>query len=105
MNIYNRSSLTEFYKKHPEAKKSLECWYHDVVSKVWKKPSDIPKDFNTARTIKNNRAIFEVNGNNYRMITQQNYLKGWVFIKFIGSHAQYDRVNAETVDLFSRKKK
>ena len=52
MNIYNRSSVTLFYEKHADCKETLEKWYHDVGSKVWKKPGDIIRDFNTARTIK-----------------------------------------------------
>lgn len=100
MNIYNRSSLTAFYKKHSNCKVTLEKWYHDVISATWKMPSDIVTDFNTARTIKNNRAIFEINGNDYRLIVEVNYQKEWVFIKFIGSHAEYDKIDAETINLF-----
>jgi mRNA interferase HigB len=104
MNIYNRSSLTTFYKRHPDCKGTLEKWYHDVGSKNWKKPGDVVQDFNTARTIKNNRVIFEINHNDYRLIAEINYLKGWVFIKFIGTHAEYDKVEAETVNLFKSQK-
>ena len=100
MNIYNRSSLTSFYKRHPDCKDTLEKWYHDVESKNWKKPSDITRDFNTARTIKNNRAIFEINHNDYRLIAEINYQKGWVFIKFIGTHSEYDKVDAQSVNLY-----
>jgi mRNA interferase HigB len=104
MNVYNRSSLVSFYEKHPDCKETLEKWYHDVQSKTWKKPGDVTKDFNTARTIKNNRAIFGINHNDYRLITENNYHKGWAFIKFIGTHAEYDMVDAEVVDLFKPKK-
>jgi mRNA interferase HigB len=105
MNIYNRSSLTSFYEKHPDCKETLEKWYHDVSSKRWKKPGDVTKDFNTARTIKNSRAIFNINRNDYRLIAEINYQKGWAFIKFIGTHAEYDIVDVELIDLFTAKKK
>jgi mRNA interferase HigB len=104
MNIYKRSSLVEFYKQHPKSKKALESWYHDVIDKSWKKPSDIVKDYNKARPIKNNMVIFEVNGNDYRLIVEVNYEKGWVFIKFIGTHSEYDREEAETVNMHKKKK-
>lgn len=100
MNIYNRSSLIAFYRKHADCKETLEKWYHDVESKTWKKPGDITRDFNTARTIKNNRAIFKINENDYRLILEINYPKGWGFIKFIGTHKEYDKVDAETVNMF-----
>jgi mRNA interferase HigB len=103
MNIYNRSSLLTFYKRHPDCKDSLEKWYHDVASKTWKKPNDIIRDFNTARTIKNNRVIFGINHNDYRLIAEINFIKGWVFVKFIGTHAEYDRIDATTINLFKSK--
>jgi mRNA interferase HigB len=105
MNIYNRNPIITFYQKHPDCKETLEKWYHDVASKQWEKSGDVTKDFNTARTIKNNRAIFKINGNDYRLIAEINYQKGWVFIKFIGIHAAYDKVDAATIDLFKPKKR
>jgi mRNA interferase HigB len=105
MNVYNRSSLITFYEIHPDCKKTLEKWYHDVESKEWKKPSDVVRDFNKARTIGNNRVVFPVNHNDYRLIAEVNYEKGWVFIKFIGTHSEYDKIDAETVDLFKAKRK
>ncbi len=104
MNIYNRSSLISFYKKHPDCKETLEKWYHDVASKQWEKPGDVTREFNTSRTIRNNRAIFEITHNDYRLIAEINYQKGWVFIKFIGTLAAYDKADAETVDLFKPEK-
>src|SRR5258705_6152447 len=104
MNIYNRSSLISFYDNHPDCKETLEKWYHDVESKIWKKPGDVTRDFNTARTIKNSRAIFGINHNVYRLIVEINYQKGWVFIKFIGTHAEYDMVDAEMIDQFKPKR-
>jgi mRNA interferase HigB len=105
MNIYNRSALIRFYQKHPDCKETLEKWHYDVKSKSWKRPSDVTCDFNTARTIKNNRAIFKINDNDYRLIVAINYVKSWVFIKFIGTHSEYDKIDAKTINLFSPKKK
>ena len=104
MNIYNRSTLIEFYKKHAACIRTLEKWYHDVSSKEWIKPSDVTADFNSARAIKNSRVIFGINGNAYRLIAEINYQKGWVFIKFIGTHAEYDKIDPEAVNQFKNKK-
>ena len=100
MNIHNRSTLISFYRKHADYKDNLEKWFHDVSSAKYRKPSDVVKDFNSARTIRNNRAIFGINNNDYRMIVEFNFEKGWVFIKFLGTHAQYDKIAPETIDLF-----
>ena len=104
MNVYNFSSLAAFYNKHPDCKQTLQKWYHDILSKHWKKPGAVTSDYNTARTIKNNRAIFKINENDYRLIVEINYQKEWVFIKFIGTHAEYDHVIPETVNKFNPKK-
>jgi mRNA interferase HigB len=71
-----------------------------VLAKNWKQPGDVTRDFNTARTLKNNRAVFKINENDYRLIAEINYQKGWVFIKFIGTHAAYDKVDAAIVNLY-----
>jgi mRNA interferase HigB len=98
MNIYNRSSLIAFYRKHSDCKGTLEKWYHDVASKTWRRPGDVTRDFNTARTIKNSRVIFNINENDYRLIAEVNYQKAWVFIKFIGTHSEYDKINPVIVN-------
>ena len=103
MNIYNRSSIISFYKKHGDCKQTLEKWYNDVKTKNWRTPGSGTKDFNTARTIKNNRIIFKINENDYRLVAEINYRKGWLFIKFIGTHAAYDKINPETINQFNPK--
>lgn len=105
MNIYNRSTLVSFYGKHAQCREVLEKWYHDVLSKNWKKPGDVTADFNTARTIGQYRVIFKISGNEFRLIAEINYEKGWLFIKFIGTHAEYDKIDPETVDLYRRRSK
>ncbi len=104
MNVYNRSSLISFYTKHSDCRSTLEKWYNDVLSKEWEKPSDVTRDFNTARAIKNNRVIFKINENDYRLIAEMNYEKGWLFIKFIGTHSEYDKIDPVTVNKYRTKK-
>ena len=66
----------------------------------WQKPSDVLQDFPDADPIKNNRVVFNIAGNKYRLIVQLSYPRHWVFIKFIGSHAEYDRIDAATVNQY-----
>ncbi len=104
MNIHNKGSLVEFYRKHPDCKGTLETWYHDVSKKNWTKPNDVVRDYNKARVIKNDRVIFRINENDYRLIVEMNYQKGWAFIKFIGTHAIYTKVDAATVNAYKKSK-
>jgi mRNA interferase HigB len=99
-NIIAIKHLVEFYKKHPNSRSSIESWLVVTKHAVWQKPSDILQDFPDADPIKNNRAVFNIAGNKYRLIVQLSYLRLWVFIKFIGTHAEYDRIDATIVDQF-----
>ena len=66
----------------------------------WQKPSDVLQDFPDADPIKNNRVVFNIAGNKYRLIVQMSYPRQWVFIKFIGTHAEYNLIDAATVDQY-----
>ena len=105
MNIHNKSSLAGFWKKHADCKEVLELWYDDVSELEWMKPNDVKKAYVSASIIKNDRVVFNMKGNKYRLIVEMNYTKGWAFVKFIGTHTEYDKVNAETVDLYKAKRK
>ena len=99
-NIIALRNLVKFYEKHPDAKASLETWISITKEAVWKMPLDVVKDFPDADPVKNNRVVFNIARNKYRLIVQISYVRQWVFIKFIGTHAEYDKVDANTVDQF-----
>ena len=106
MNVYNRSSIIEFYKKFSSSKLALEIWYEDVEHKSWKNPHQVKKDYGGAVSIlKNSRVVFDIKGNDYRLVAAINYENGWLFIKFIGTHSQYDRIDADTVNMYRSKNK
>ena len=100
MNIHNNGTLIKFWKKHADAKKPLELWYNDVGSKNWKKPGDVINDFANADILANNKAVFNIKGNKYRLVASINYVKGWLFIKFIGTHAEYDKIDASIIEAY-----
>jgi len=97
-NIISFKNLVDFYKKHPNAKSSIETWLAITKKAIWEKPSDAVNDFPDADPIKNNRIVFNIAGNKYRLIVQISYVRQWVFIKFIGSHTEYDKIDANTID-------
>lgn len=99
-NIIALKHLVAFYKKHPNSKSSLQTWIAVTKHVDWQKPSDVLQDFPDADPIKNNRVVFNIARNKYRLIVQLSFPRQWVFIKFIGSHAEYDRIDAFTVNQY-----
>ena len=101
MNIYNKSSIIEFYTKHADAKLPLQIWYEEVEKMSWKSPNKLKNAYGGSVSIlKNSRAVFDIKGNDYRLVAVINYENGWLFIKFIGTHVAYDRIDADTIDLY-----
>jgi mRNA interferase HigB len=106
MNVYNRSSIIEFYKKHSDSKTPLEIWFEEVESKNWTNPNQLKQDYGgSVSVLRNSRAIFNVKGNDYRLVAAINYEHGWLFIKFIGTHVEYDKIDANTIDMYKPIKK
>ncbi len=99
-NIIALKNLTEFVKNHPDSKSSIETWMSITKHADWKIPSDVVRDFPDADPVKNNRVVFNISRNKYRLIVQISYVRQWVFIKFIGTHSEYDKVDASSVEQF-----
>lgn len=97
MRIVNLVLLYEFAKKHADARKSLATWQDVTEKKLWKTKQDVLNDFPNAKMIKNNRARFEIKHNTYRLIVFINYDAQTVFIRFIGTHTEYDRIDPEII--------
>ena len=97
MVIFYLDRLNEFGKKHADARKSLSTWKNVVLKADWKNRQDVMNDFPKAKMIKNNRARFEIVHNTYRLIAHIHYEEKFTEIRFIGTHAEYDRINPETI--------
>ena len=97
MRVLSRKSLRQFWEKHPDARQPLQSWYTDVKHANWKRPSDIKTTYQIASFISNNRIVFNIKGNKYRIIVVVEYRFGMVFIRFVGTHAEYDRIDPETI--------
>lgn len=99
MRILSLPTIKSFYEQvtYADAKTPLTTWYGFVLKAKWSSPSEIKADFGTASILKNGRVVFNIAGNKYRLITSINYPHGIVFIKFIGTHKQYDAIDAQTV--------
>ena len=97
MRIISRRALREFWAKHPDARGSLQAWYANVKRANWKTPSDVKAIYQNASFIENNRIVFNIKGNSYRLIAAIDYRHGIVYIRFVGTHQAYNRVNAATI--------
>jgi len=106
MNIHNKSSVIEAYKKYRSSKLALEIWYEEVSSKIWKTPNQLKQEYRgNISILKNNRVVFNIKGNDYRLVAEINYEHGWLFIKFIGTHIEYDKIDANTINVYKSKYK
>jgi mRNA interferase HigB len=100
MRIIKRSVIREFGARHPQARNALDHWYQIVRKAEWLGTADIKRDFgNSVDFVMNNRAVFDVKGNDYRLIAEINYRRQAVFIRFMGTHAEYSKINADTVKI------
>ncbi len=97
MNVISKRTLVEFYEQHPQAKSALEVWHSDARKSDWRSPSDIKEIYSTASFLQDNRVIFNIKGNDYRLIVHIDYPRKIVRVKFIGTHAQYDKIDAKEI--------
>ena len=97
MRVISRRMLREFWEQHPDARRALETWYADVERANWQSPADIKAVYRNASFLAENRVVFNIKGNLYRIIVVVIYKKGIVYIRFVGTHAAYDRIQAETI--------
>jgi mRNA interferase HigB len=100
MRIIARSTLVTFWERHPEAKASLTHWQNVAKAAEWQNVTDVQSAFSKAKSLNGERVRFEVAGGDYRLIVAFDFRRAIAFVKFIGTHAEYDRIDALTVTLF-----
>ncbi len=97
VRVIAKKTLREFWIKYSNCEESLKSWHKEAEEASWKSPQDIKKDYPSASILQDNRVVFNIKGNTYRLVVKVNYDFGLVWIRFIGTHAQYDRINASTI--------
>lgn len=100
MRIIAKRTLREFWESGPEyadAKASLEAWHEEVLEADWSNPQQVKLQFRNASILKDSRVVFNIKGNNYRLVTKINYPYRVVYVRFIGTHKQYDDINVEII--------
>jgi mRNA interferase HigB len=99
MRIIAISYLRSFWKAHPEAEQHLKSWADEVRKAAWAQPADIKAQYRSASVLKGRRVVFNIKGNDYRLIASVAYRYQAIYVKFIGTHAEYDLIDAETVEM------
>ncbi len=98
MRIIAKRTLRDFWEKHPESEQPLKSWYDEALKSTWKSFSDIRILYPRASAVGKDRIVFRIKGNDYRLIVKINYAFETIYIKFMGTHAEYDKVDAATVN-------
>jgi len=100
MRIIARRTLRHFWETHPrgaEARAPLQVWYATVEGRDWRTPSDVKATYGDASILKNSRVVFNIGGNKFRLVARINYAYRVVYIRFVGTHEEYDDIDAETI--------
>ena len=98
MRVIAVSTLRAFWEKHPDAEQPLLAWYEEVLAANWQSPADIKALYRSASILKNRRVVFNIKGNDYRLVVAIAYRLQAVYVKFVGTHAEYDAIDAQTVE-------
>ena len=91
MKVFSKKTIVNYYKKNNQSKKSLDAWHQEAINAEWKIPQDIKSRYPSASFLPGRYIVFNIKGNTYRLVVQVSYFKQTVFIKFIGTHAEYDK--------------
>ena len=99
MRVIALKTLRQFYAQHPGAAAALKAWTQEARNASWKSPQDIKNRYSSASFLKSNRVVFNIKGNEYRLVVAVAYRFEAIYIKFIGTHAQYDAIDPQTIEM------
>ena len=89
--------LREFWEKHSDCEQQLKSWYQEAETAEWENLNELKTEYPTASILEDNRVCFNIKGNKYRLITKINFNYQMMWIRFIGTHAEYDKINANKI--------
>lgn len=97
MRIIAISTLRDFWEKHPDAKQPLSEWYVKVERAKWESFIDMKRDFNSVDYVGNQHYVFNIKGNNYRLVVAVKFTPKLVYIRFVGTHEEYEKINVKEI--------
>ncbi len=98
MRVVAVATLRAFWRQHPDAEQPLKAWFEEASNASWTQPSNIKAQYRSASILKNRRVVFNIKGNEYRLVVAIAYRLEIVYVKFIGTHQQYDAIDAHTIE-------
>lgn len=97
MRVIAIKSLRVFWTKHADSEQQLKAWYQEAEKATWKNSNEIKTEYPSASILEDNRICFNIKGNHYLLIVKINFMHQMMWIRFIGTHAEYDKINANTI--------
>lgn len=97
LRVIAKKILRDFWETHADCEQQLKSWFQETSKSEWKNPNEIKKEYPSASILNDNRVVFNIKGNNYRLIVKINFDYQMVWIRFIGTHAEYDKINANEI--------
>jgi len=97
LRVISKKKLRDFWESHTDCEQLLKSWFQEASIAQWKSPNEIKKEYPSASILNNNRIVFNIKGNRYRLIVKINYDFQMIWIRFIGTHAEYDTINANEI--------
>ena len=97
MRVIAKRTLRQFWEQYPDAQGPRKAWHAEAIKAHWEHPQQIKEHFGSASILKGGRVVFNIGGNKYRLVLAVDYGRQACYVKFIGTHRQYDAIDAETV--------
>lgn len=97
MRVIAKKILREFWEKHADCEHQLKAWFRETSDIAWHSPNNIKAEYPSASFLQDNRVVFNIKGNKYRLIVRINYVYQMVWVRFIGTHAEYDQIDATKI--------
>ena len=97
MHVISRTKLIDFWEKHKDAEVPLRVWFKKIRQAKWKSINELKKEYPASDYVGDNRVVFDIKGNRYRIVVLAFFDGGKVYIRFVGTHAEYDKINAKTI--------
>lgn len=95
--IFAKSALREYWEKHPDTEQYLKTWYDTALNSDWRTPNEVKQTYVNASILKDSRIVFNIKGDSHRLVAKFNFEKQWIFIRFIGTHNEYDKIDVNTI--------